>query len=342
MHLRESLLAGAAGLAVVGMVAGCSSSPTTDPSTEPGGGIVQPTEPIKLKIALFQTAGTGPGLAATTEGTYEKYGLDVEPVWITSSAAAVAQLLAGDVQAAHTAYFGVIDSTVNGIPLDIISELTFAVPEVNTIETLPSSGIEDVCDFENKTVAVLDLNAAMVNLIKYGMSEGGCDSSLVNLVELPYAEVPAALERGTIDAGAAYGVGVNELKGTLQTVTAYDLGGGLLDGFAQSGLVVTKEYAEQNPDTVARIQCAIADAASIIIEDDDAYVEAVVAATGQSAEDVRAAAKPGFTDVLRTDKLRQVVDIMSASDPGRVPDDFDIDDAIVPQPTNCADYVVNG
>lgn len=327
-RLRTAALALVSATGIV--LAGCSASGTVQPTT-PTNVDPQATEQHEAVGAIFrQTAGV-PFLVAGNESA-GKYGLALKPSYIESSAASIAQLVAGDVQFAYSAYFGVIDAAQSGVQLRIIAEQITSIPGVQTLETLPNSGIKKLADLKGKKVAIPALNTTTDAKLKFDLASKGIDQNSVKFVELPFGEVGAALQNGTIDAGVLLGSQRAQAKDALGTVSVYDFGSNDWEGFAEGGWIVTQDYLTKNPNTVAAFQCAIVAGTKTTIEDDKAYTEQLKA-LGFSDAAITATVKPGFTSGVRNGVLQKVVDAKAAIAP--VTSTFDINALVVPQPDNC-------
>jgi NitT/TauT family transport system substrate-binding protein len=299
-----------------------------------------PEGPIKLTWGLYQINASAAAFAtiSPTEGIAAKYNLEIEPSWVTDNATSLALLVSGETQASSGAIFGAIDSNVQGIPLDVVAELSVSVEGFSTIEALPDSGITDYHDFIGKTISVPSLNSTGHNRLLYLMNEAGMDTSQVNFVELPFDQVPGALEQGTIDAGSVQAAARIEVKDVLGTVTVFDTGSGVFNGLTDGGVYMTHEFVQANPDTVARFQCAFKDAVALLESDPDAYRRVVLEYTELTEEQLASVGAPGFRAVTDPEKIQLSADIMLSV--GNLDEPFDASTIVVTAPTNCADYVV--
>lgn len=284
--------------------------------------------------ALTMEAAIGAGLyAAIEDGIAEDYGLSLEAGRIESSVTAVTSVVSGDAHAAQSSYFGVIDAVLQGLDLVIVSESYSSTPLGATLEALPDSGISSLADLVGKRVNVISLNSSHANKIKASMLAEGLDPSLVEFVELPYGEAGAALEQGTIDATSAHrSLGV-EMKDTLNTVTVFDYGEGEYEGMAESGWVMSRAFAEQNPNTVAAFQCAIRAGMESLIDNPERYTEILRDTVGLSDMAIELDIPPVWEPETRVDSLQMNADLLY--DIGALSEPFDISTIVIPQPQSC-------
>lgn len=317
-------------------LAGCSGS-----SEGAGGGSEELTtgdpgapELSSVSVATYRQGSAAPMLVPEDVEGVDRFGLDISTEWVESSAAGTALVLGGDAQFAYSSFWGVVDATVQGLDLVIVTEMMRFPPGQLTLEALPGSGIETAEDLEGKTVAVPALNGAQHNRLQYLFHEEGYDIDSVEIVELPMGEVPAALANGTIDAGSVAGPPLNQVKTEQESVTVVDFADGLYRDAAEGGIVATREFVEENPNTVAAFQCAWASGVEAI-EDDEVYKQVLIDALGFSPEVAEddLGNKPIFQVGADAEALQEFPDIMQTV--GVLDEDVDMASLIVPMPDSC-------
>ncbi len=115
-------------------------------------------------------------------------------------------------------------------------------------------------DFNGKSMAVSGLkNIAQIAASAWIDANGG-DSKTVKFIEVPFPSIAGALAQGTIDTSVA-----NEPWMTLNVDQGNRLifmeKGALAPSFLLSGWVTTRDWAQKNPDAVAKFAGAIHDIA---------------------------------------------------------------------------------
>ncbi|GAB3615559.1 hypothetical protein GCM10027416_01160 [Okibacterium endophyticum] len=320
-------LIGAGALALAGCSAPGTSSPQTAADADPAA-----PEQSSVSVATFRATAAAPVLMGQ-EASDDAYGLTIEPAFIESSAAGVSQLVSGDVDFGFSSYFGVIDAVNQGIPLRLVSEDLASAPDIVTLEALPGSGITGLEDLEGRKVAVPSLNSSLDIKITYAMTEAGLDPDTVEFVELPYGEVGAALETGTVDAGSLQGVAQATVRDTLGTEVVFDYGSGEFEGFAESGWLVTQSFLDANPNTVAAFQCTVQAGAEAAMNDDEAYTAMLKDDLGYDDAAIAATVKPSIISGLRIEALQQSPDMLFTL--GLIDEEFDMSAIVVPFPEDC-------
>jgi len=321
-------------VAVVIGLAGCSSSEA--PAGETTAAEVDPRAPEQdtITIAGYRQGSIAPAFAAEKEGLLAEYGITQEMSYVESSAAGMAAILGGDADVAYSSFWGVIDAINQGLEVVIPNEAIRFDPGALTFEVLPDSGITSLEDLEGATVSVPALNSGHHNRLRYAMLEEGLDPSTVEFVELPFGEITSALVNGTIDVAAAGGPALTGLKTDYDSVTVLDLADGMFAGAAEGGWIMTKAFAEANPNTVAAFQCSW-NAGIDLVKDDDLYVQILVDELGfeQSVAEGEVSKKPVFPKGVETDKIQQFSDVMVEL--GLLDEPLDVSSIIIPTPDNC-------
>lgn len=335
-HLRRATALGAMAVSALLAVAGCTGeSSTTGSTTTTGSEDRDPYAPETTDItgASFRAGGSAALIEAELGGYASEYGITITPEWIESSAIALSSLISGDVQVAYSSYAGVIDAVQQGIPLVLVAEAIASTPGAAMLEALPDSGITSIEDLPGKTVAVVSLNSSHAVKIKDSLIDAGIDPATVNFVELPYGEVPAALEQGTVDASSATGASLRQAKDELSTVTVFDYGGGKYEGMAEAGWIMTQDFVSQNPNTVAAFQCSMQKGADKVMTDDATYRDILVDPIGLSQEAAALDVRNTFQSEIRPDPLQLNADILENIEVLTSP--FDMQSIVEPWPDNC-------
>lgn len=323
-----------AAVSVTAMLAlsACGGSTSRSAPVLPDGADPHAPEVTEISALTFR-APIAAGIIQTSRGgADEEFGLNVTPQWIESSATAVSQIVAGDVQAAQSSYFGVIDAARQGIDVIIVSESYASNPGAASLESMPDSGITELKDLIGKKVAVVSLNSSHAVKIKDSLLDQGLDPAQVEFVELPYGQVPAALQQGTVDASSAQGATLAQVKDTLDTVTIFDYGDGKYNGMAESGWIMKKTFIEQNPNTVAAFQCALLKGTEQV-KDEAVYAEILKTDLGFDDQAVASDIAPEFGATIRSEPLQLNADILKKI--GSIDEDFDVASITLPTPDNC-------
>ncbi|MET4639244.1 ABC transporter substrate-binding protein [Mycetocola sp. 2940] len=333
-HRRRStrtLLAGAA-LTFTVLLTGCGSGAGAEPDAakELEGGDPSAPEVSEVKLAGIKGPGTIPLQVAADNGTIED--LTISPFFVDNSGIAVTSVISGDAAAANTSYFGVIDAINEGLDLVVIAEGWASTPKTSSLEALPASGIEGLEDLEGKTVNVISLTSSHAIKLRDAMLAEDLDPDAVDWVELPYGEVAAALEQGTVDASSAVGPTLAAVRG-LGSAPVFDYGDEPYEGMAESGWVASRSFVEKNPNTIAAIQCEIFAAQGALVEDRAFFEEQFTAFLGAPPAVAAQEVMLDYQTENRESEIQRNADIYFSS--GRLTEEFDFSEFVIPAPESC-------
>lgn len=323
-------------VAVLGVVAlaGCSAAePEGESPGEAEAAATGTPETAELVVSQYALPQLAPTYVGIEEEIFDGYGLEVTPSLINTIADGAAALQAGESQMYYTNLLGVVNASLAGIELRIVTEVVAASPGVQGLVVLPDSDIESVADLPGTKVGIAAVNSSLDATLNASVKSEGGDPSKIEYVQLPYVDIPAALEQGTIDAGIVTGAPYDLAKSELGAVTIWDVGGGEYDGFAQGSFVTSKEFADANPTTIANFQCAWAEAVDVTKNNRPTYLAAVAPALSITEEELDAQGTFSWLSGARPDKLTQISDVMVAAD--LIAEPFDLNALVIPMPETC-------
>jgi NitT/TauT family transport system substrate-binding protein len=189
---------------------------------------------------------------AQDQGFFKAAGIDAKVTILKNSSACVAALAAGSIDVASSSIPNTAFARAHGIPIRFFAPAgIYTGPVGNTIAMVAkSSTIKSGADLAGKTVAV----GALKDMTQFEMSswidKTGGDSKTVRLVELPYAEMPAALDQGRADAAVLIEPFITTAKMTSRILA--NLSDTIGGPYLVSGWVSTDDWIRRNPDLVKR------------------------------------------------------------------------------------------
>lgn len=218
---------------------------------------------VPVKIVLNRNTSNLVGFIAVDQGLFKKHGLDVD-LTVGSSGAESNELLAS----------GRVDGGTLGLGPSVISwaiglKLVPVVKyrdgaEVYSIIARNDSGINSIADLAGKRVAVTkgtDPETAFILALR----AHGIEYSEVNVLDVRWADQPALLDRGDIDAANA-----NEPFGSIMLKTMGDkvkLVERLGDYYGDGGLMLlSEEFVNANPNAAKAMALAYWEGHQIIRE----------------------------------------------------------------------------
>jgi NitT/TauT family transport system substrate-binding protein len=251
-------------------LAGCGDD---DDSSGEGAG----DGPTTITVGTLPIANAAPMYLGMEKGFFEAEDLKIKPQVGEGGAALMPMLLSGDAQFAFVGVIPAITAVAKDLPVKIVtSSDDAAATEEEDWQTLvvpKGSPIQGVEDLPGKTVAVNALRGLAEVVISRSLEKQGVDYRKVKLLEVPFPEMPAALEQKRVDAAlltepflsAVLAEGGRQIDApSVETVPNFPNGvyvaseqyiaenGDVVDRFARA-MNKSLEYAQANPDEVRRI-----------------------------------------------------------------------------------------
>jgi NitT/TauT family transport system substrate-binding protein len=245
----------ALGAAALLAVAGCGGD---DAGGGGGGGATQQT--TKVKVGVLPISNVAPLYLGMKKGFFRDEGLQIEPAPAQSGNEIVTAMVSGDLQFGFLGYVPATSGRAQGLPLKLIANADNGAETANKewtqLMVSKDSPIRDVKDLAGKTIAVNALKGVGEVVIKAALDKRGVNPNSIKLLEVPFPEMPAALERGRVDViwapepflTSVLGQGAREIEAPLTT---------LGKRFPNGTYATTEQYLGDSEDKVERFARAM-------------------------------------------------------------------------------------
>ncbi|HEX7171860.1 MAG TPA: ABC transporter substrate-binding protein [Candidatus Limnocylindria bacterium] len=248
---------------------------------------------------------------AIQHGLFEAEGLTVTPEVTQGGAAAIPALQGGDLDIAYGAWPSFLIANQQGIELRAVADGVAATPGFMEFLAMPGTALErDPSALAGTTVALNTLGNLGELALRATLADAGLDYAQVTAVEIPFPEMGAALEGGSVDVIWTVEPGVTGSKADIGAVTVIDSFVDEMAGFPVAGYFATAEFAEQHPNTVAAFVRAIEAASQMLNDDPDLVVEIVQTYTEVPVDLLVTAAFPEYRGALEVARLERVYDYL--------------------------------
>jgi NitT/TauT family transport system substrate-binding protein len=243
-----------AAVAALAALAGCGG----DDSGGGGGGEDGGT--VKLKVGTLPISNAAPLFLGAKKGFFKEEKLEIEPVIAQTGNDIITTMVSGDTQFGFVGYVPAISARSQDLPVKVVANsdngAATAKKEWTQILVAKDSPIRDVKDLAGKTIASNALKGVGEVVIKASLDKQGVDPNSIKLLEVPFPEMPGALERGRVDAIWApepfltqvLGTGARSIDSPLVT---------LGKNYVNGAYVTTDQYLEENGDVVERFAKAM-------------------------------------------------------------------------------------
>jgi NitT/TauT family transport system substrate-binding protein len=276
--------------AVAALAAGCSASGASGADSIASS---LPTnygapEQTTLNVGVVPAMDSAGFFVAQSEGLFAKEGLKINYSPATSSETAIQQQVKGQLQITAGNYVSYVQYAANPVnaknPLEIVSEGSVMQEGAQTLFVMPSSHITRLSQLKGKLIGVnapenIDYLLGVSVLKENGIDPGDVKFPTATSKDfaptdgaIPFPEMGADLNSGELAAAIMPEPFASLAEQQFGAVPLADLNQGATSDFPIEGYVVTKAWAEQNPNTLQRFLAALS-AGQEIADTDRAAVE---------------------------------------------------------------------
>lgn len=169
--------------AVIVIAAGCANKPETNPP---------------IKIAINTWAGYAHAYIAIEKGYFEKNGARVELVFDKDYTSSRKRYIDGAVDGIFEVYADAIMQNSEGIPSRVVYITDYSVSADVIIGRPELNGLSDL---RGKKVGIDNINSFSHLFVLTAIEKSGVKEHEVRFEIVPALDIPAAIEKGIIDAG---------------------------------------------------------------------------------------------------------------------------------------------
>jgi NitT/TauT family transport system substrate-binding protein len=230
------------------------------------------------RVSVQDTAGVPSAFLAygIDQGFFEERELDVELTPSQGGATVVPAVVSGDTDIAGSNLVSVLLAQGKDIPVKIIAPGTFVrekrSQDFSAILVAKDSDIRSPKDLEGKTLAVNTLKNVAELAAKASLAGQDVDVSKIELTEVDFPDMNAAITEGRVDA--AFQIEPFVSLGVAEGLRIVDRPYVGTKPGLQIGCYFTSErYLSENEDVVERFREGVADTAAAIAEDPAAFRE---------------------------------------------------------------------
>ncbi|MCZ4610361.1 ABC transporter substrate-binding protein [Streptomyces sp. Lzd4kr] len=252
-RLSAGLAAGA--LLLVGTACGSSDGDSPDAGASSGG-------ITTVKLGLIPIVDVAPLYLGQKKGFFEKQGLKLEFTTAQGGAAIVPGVASGQFQFGFSNVTSLMVAQSNGVPVKAVANGIASTgvrgKDFNGLMVKKDSPVKSAKELEGKKVAINTLKNINETAVRQAVREAGGDPDEVELVEMAFDQMPAALDQGQIDAACV----VEPATATIRSQGGREIASPLVDVAPELTVAVyftSTQYAQQHPDVVKKFQDATAE-----------------------------------------------------------------------------------
>jgi NitT/TauT family transport system substrate-binding protein len=228
------------------------------------------------RVSVQDTAGVPSAFLAygIQQGFFEERGLDVELTPSQGGATVVPAVVSGDTDIAGSNLVSVLLAQGKDVPVKIIAPGTFVrerrSQDFSAILVAEDSDIRSPKDLEGKTLAVNTLKNVAELAGKASLAGQGVDVSKIELTEVDFPDMNAAITEGRVDA--AFQIEPFVSLGVAEGLRIVDRPYvGTKPGLQIGCYFTSEQYLSENEDVVERFREGVADTAAAVANDPAAF-----------------------------------------------------------------------
>jgi len=266
----------------------------------------QAPQPLRVVTTALE-ASSGP-VFAQRMGYFRREGLDADVTLLRSGEAAAAAVIGGsaDVGVANTLSLAIAHA--KGLGLVLIAPASEYVDTAPTtaLVVLRDSPIRTARDLDGKTIGIIAVGDLTTISTEAWLDRNGLDHTRVKFVEIPNAQMAAALERGTVDAAM---INSPALQAALERGRI--LGkpyGAIAPRFIANGFYAKSDWLARHLDEARRFARAVIDAQQWAMHNPAASAQILVDANKLSPEFVAKMSRSVYAERFDPALLQPLID----------------------------------
>jgi NitT/TauT family transport system substrate-binding protein len=215
-----------------------------------------------VKVGVIPIVDVAPLYLGQKQGFFSKKGLKLSMTLAQGGAAIVPGVVSGQFQFGFSNMTSLMLAQTNGVPVKAIANGVASTgvsgKDFGALVVKKGSTLKSAKELEGKKVAVNTLKNINETAVRESVRKAGSDPDKVKFVELAFDQMPAALDKGQVDAAMA----VEPALTTMLNQGAQQIAWPLVDvapNLTVAMYFTSTAYATKNPDVVKKFQEATAE-----------------------------------------------------------------------------------
>ncbi|MCU0906284.1 MAG: ABC transporter substrate-binding protein [Rhodobacteraceae bacterium] len=284
-------------------------------------------DPIRIGHTI--NPAPAPVFVADLQGLFAARGVEVVREVMTADPVVPAALMSGSVEVSTVSPTTFLAAVANGLDLVAFAGTSVTTADSRDIALVTrTGGIADPAGFAGATVGIPGIGALLDVMLRQWLTQKGVDPSAVTYVEVPFPQQGAQLQAGRVDAvmtpGQFSATMVSEGYGQVLSYPVTELP----EGLPTLVVATTRAWADANPDAIAAIRAALADAQTVSEAEPDKLRAALVQVMNLPEPVAARVALPVIRTGLTTEGLAYWADAMRAQ--GLLPGEVDLSAVVLP------------
>lgn len=279
-----------------------------------------------VDVGVIASTDVAPLYLGVEQGFFEEEGLELNITQAQGGAAIVPSVVSGEMEFGFSNVTSLIVARSQGLPLQIIANANNSTgvqgEDFADVLVRQDSDIQDAADLEGRTVGVNTLNNISDTTIRAAIEAQGGNADDVDFVEVPLPDMPAALERGEVDAiGAIEPFRTIAMQdGARSAVSNYAFP---IDNLTVAVYFTTEDVMAQEPEMVESFQAAIERSLEYAQENPDEVRSILPTYTQLDEELIDQLVLPAYPTEVNRESVQELADL--ALEHGLIEEQPDLD-----------------
>jgi NitT/TauT family transport system substrate-binding protein len=241
-------IAGIAVLALAGFGAGCGSSDSGDTPKSEGG-----TD--QVKVGIIPIVDVAPIYLGQQKGFFKTRNIELTMEAGQGGAAIVPGVVSGQFQFGFSNMTSLLIAQTKNVPVKVVANGVASTGEAGKdfggVVVKADSPIKTAADLAGKKVSVNTLKNIGDTTVRESVRKAGGDPSGINFVEMPFPNMPAAVEGGQVDAAWVVEPTLSAITSAGGRVVAWNFVDAA-PNLTVAGYFASTKLIADNPDLVKR------------------------------------------------------------------------------------------
>ncbi|MGW0499485.1 ABC transporter substrate-binding protein [Streptomyces sp. NPDC003007] len=197
--MQRRVLGLAIAVLTVAAAAGCGSSSGAGGSSSSGG-----DKTTQVKVGIIPIVDVAPLYLGQEKGFFSSRGIELKMETAQGGAAIIPGVVSGQFQFGFSNVTSLMIAQTKGVPLKSVVNGAASTgdtgQDISGVAVKKNSPIKSAKDLAGKTVAVNTLQNIGDTTVRESVRKDGGDPSKIKFLEMPFDQMPAALDGGQVDA----------------------------------------------------------------------------------------------------------------------------------------------
>lgn len=260
----------------------------------------------KIKIGFTPTTESLPDFVAVSKGFFKKHGIDAELILLRGTSVIVPGIVSDEIQMGAVTAPILLQAIDSGLPLVGISGMSVYTPDYKgaAIIARNDSGVKTAADMMGKRFLTGNINSITTLVANYWLRDQKVDQTKVKFVEVPMGQVSDVLKAGSAEVALQPDPHLSRTIGAGTAYVVRYVGEIVPNNTAVMVNIVSREWAEKNPEAVKCVRAAVEEAAKWANDNRDEALAIAAEYIQVKPDVVKNAAFPPLNAKLTADQMQ--------------------------------------